>query len=498
MRILLAILVSAVAFGQYTPPPGGGSFSLTLTTTGTSGAATYTGGVLNIPIYSSGGGSCSGDINTACSVVSGINGGTVPASGYIVGTNSSNQIVATALTSAHIIVGNGSNLPANVAVSGDLTLANTGAFTVVQVNGGAIPASAKLTGSNSSNQFIAAALTSTHLYVGNGSNLPADVAASGDVSLANTGAFTVTQVQGAAVPASASILATNSSRQLIQATAPSVTGIYTTTQTALGATPADGFFAVNTTAAANGAQQYGPCIHMEGQGWGTTASTSQAIDFRICVEPVQGAVPFGNVVFQYSVAGGAYSTYFTAGQFGNMTFGNNTTAGTIISGGYVQVGTASQLNWGATRDEISSPANGQLIIANSAGTGSGLAATGTGDVSACYSLTSFQVTQGSVCGTSLAVYKQNVEPITHGLDYVMQMKPVTFDWREDSSYKARPVIGMHDIGMVADELAAIDPLLGDYDAKGLHNFRDRAVLATLVKAVQQIENQVQELQRKAQ
>lgn len=34
------------------------------------------------------------------------------------------------LTNAHLLVGNGSNIAADVAVSGDLTLANTGAFTI--------------------------------------------------------------------------------------------------------------------------------------------------------------------------------------------------------------------------------------------------------------------------------------------------------------------------------------------------------------------------------
>lgn len=40
-----------------------------------------------------------------------------------------------ALTSANILVGNGSNVATVVAVSGDLTLANTGAFTVAKING---------------------------------------------------------------------------------------------------------------------------------------------------------------------------------------------------------------------------------------------------------------------------------------------------------------------------------------------------------------------------
>ena len=38
--------------------------------------------------------------------------------------------VASGLTSAHLFVGNGSNVATDVAVSGDLTLANTGAFTI--------------------------------------------------------------------------------------------------------------------------------------------------------------------------------------------------------------------------------------------------------------------------------------------------------------------------------------------------------------------------------
>lgn len=39
------------------------------------------------------------------------------------------------LTSAHILVGNGSNVATDVAVSGDATLANTGALTVATVGG---------------------------------------------------------------------------------------------------------------------------------------------------------------------------------------------------------------------------------------------------------------------------------------------------------------------------------------------------------------------------
>ncbi len=181
-------------------------------------------------------------------------------------------IESNALTSAHLLVGNASNVATDVAVSGDLTLANTGAFTVVSVGGSTaanihtsqlltaaataantastlvlrdgsgnfaanvitasltgtasgnppnarlINTTAPLTGggdlssdrtiampaaTNSVDGYLTAAdhttfaakqsatLTSAHILVGNGSNVATDVAVSGDLSLANTGAFTI-------------------------------------------------------------------------------------------------------------------------------------------------------------------------------------------------------------------------------------------------------------------------------------------------------------------
>lgn len=64
-----------------------------------------------------------------------INGATVPASATLLGSNSSSQLIAEGLTSAHIFVGNGSNLPASVAVSGDVAMTNAGVFTVKGING---------------------------------------------------------------------------------------------------------------------------------------------------------------------------------------------------------------------------------------------------------------------------------------------------------------------------------------------------------------------------
>ena len=52
------------------------------------------------------------------------------------GPGSGSQVTVLPLTSAHLLVGNGSNLAASVALSGDATLSNTGALTLTTVNGG--------------------------------------------------------------------------------------------------------------------------------------------------------------------------------------------------------------------------------------------------------------------------------------------------------------------------------------------------------------------------
>lgn len=135
---------------------------------------------------------------------------------------------------------------------------------------------------------------------------------------------------------------------------------------ALGTTQSDtsGLKMENTTAAAAGAQQISPALVLQGNGWKTSATAaSQPVAFRVYNTPVQGTTaPTGQLSFEASVNGGAYSNVASLDSAGLLTLQNgvNTNGGistntTTSSNLYIPVGsnastttTASYLFAGAT------------------------------------------------------------------------------------------------------------------------------------------------------
>jgi hypothetical protein len=100
---------------------------------------------------------------------------------------------STTLTNSHILVGNGSNVATDVAASGDLTLANTGAFTFNTVN---------------SNVGSFGSSTSIPSFIVNGKGLI--TAASGNVVVAPAGTLTGTTLNSTVVTSSLTSLGTQS------------------------------------------------------------------------------------------------------------------------------------------------------------------------------------------------------------------------------------------------------------------------------------------------
>lgn len=85
----------------------------------------------------------------------------------------------------------------------------------------------------------------------------------------------------------------------------------------------------------------------------------------------------------------------------------------------------------------------------------------------------------SACSSSLR-YKSNVSDFRSGVDLLSRLRPVTFNWNSS---------GMADMGLVAEEVAEIEPLLATYNEKGevegVKYDRIGVVLVNVVKEQQQ-------------
>ena len=209
-----------------------------------------------------------------------------------------------------------------------------------------------------------------------------------------------------------------------------------------------------------------------------------------------------NSGFQVGITGNGMTlasnvAYFGAGdsKVGTFSFEFLAAGLRVYSGAYIGFGTTQATNWngnvGAPDIAISRAATPTRLAIGTGAAGSvagniGLtpSATVTSDVNVCWQAANGNVlTQGAACGTSLEETKNIWGPLNHGLDYVMQMKPIVYDQK-----------GVTQFGLGARAVNAIDPMLSLYDADGkLYNYRDRSVLALLVKAVQELQKEVEGL-----
>ena len=135
-------------------------------------------------------------------------GVSTPATGSVVNASvAANAAIAfsklATLTSGNILVGNSSNVPTSVAVTGDITVSNAGVTAIASgavvdadVNASAAIAHSKL-----------ASMSSGNILVGNSSNVPTSVALTGDVTVSNTGVAAIASgaIVNADVNASAAI-----------------------------------------------------------------------------------------------------------------------------------------------------------------------------------------------------------------------------------------------------------------------------------------------------
>lgn len=117
----------------------------------------------------------------------------------------------------------------------------------------------------------------------------------------------------------------------------------------------------------------------------------------------------------------------------------------------------------------------------------GITAAQSGDQYLCYSTdTSGHVHRGSTCNPSSARFKTNIQPLTHGLDWLAGVQPVTFD---------RLATGRREVGFVAENVHGVDPRLAIEQEGEVFSTDDRAILALAVKAIQELQREVERLKQ---
>lgn len=113
-------------------------------------------------------------------------------------------------------------------------------------------------------------------------------------------------------------------------------------------------------------------------------------------------------------------------------------------------------------------------------------ATGGSNHSLCINSSTYEVLREttSVCIPSSRVFKENIRNLNlNGLDTLMALTPRSFSYKEDITSDYRNT----KYGFIAEEVAEVNPHFAEYGEKGeARNLDDRAILATVVKAVQEL------------
>lgn len=122
-------------------------------------------------------------------------------------------------------------------------------------------------------------------------------------------------------------------------------------------TTAQGINVQNTTAAISSLSQWSPSLSFSSFGWGTTASSSQAVIWKLYQSVTTSTVPTSNFFFANSIAGAAFANRFTISSAGGLTASSYSGTGGIVTTGANAVATI-------TRTAIAGVSTDGLVSAN--------------------------------------------------------------------------------------------------------------------------------------
>ncbi len=244
------------------------------------------------------------------------------------------------------------------------------------------------------------------------------------------------------------ILGTNSLGQLISTTTLTINNVWATSTTATN------YFGGNV-----GIGTAGPTSPLQVQSPNTTGNNT-----RFATNDFNGTNAGTSLQVKFGAITGNTSSQLQAFTGGETAYGNLVLNG---NGGNVGIGTTTPWRTLSVNGTVAMPA----LVNDSTG------------FYVCLNTTTGQLaTSTGVCGASSIKYKENVQSLSYGLDDILKLKPVSFDYKNSYIKNAG-----RQIGFIAEEVAPVIPEVVSRDSSGeIQGLDYPKFTAVLAKAIQEL------------
>lgn len=210
----------------------------------------------------------------------------------------------------------------------------------------------------------------------------------------------------------------------------------------------------------------------------------------------------GNYNSFFGVSAGSANTIGDSNSFFGISAGNSNTTGFSNSFFGLQAGSSNTTGHNNTMiGQGSNVASGDLSYATAIGAGASVSTSNTVMLGGGLATVRINALGGSTatnlcvntasqnllsfCSSSLR-YKENVKSFNSGIDLVGRLRPVTFDWKERKE---------SDLGLIAEEVAEIEPLLVTHNQKGeIEGVKYDQISVVLINAVKEQQAQIERQQ----
>lgn len=220
----------------------------------------------------------------------------------------------------------------------------------------------------------------------------------------------------------------------------------------------------------------------------TTAATTSQVRQQLQSSGTPGTASWGNTSSSFTPTGGiaASQTYLQSGAngTGGIQLQAQSASGSIFFAA------------GGTVTRVTIDSTGAIFAPNLRSTATAQTAT------VCWNSTIGEITVDTSLGclTSSERFKHGIRPLSAGLDTVLSLRPVSFfrNVREGSPEASDPNVTKEQVGLIAEQVAAVDEKLISRDEAGLPvGVHYPEMVAVLIKAVQEQQAQIKELQAQA-